>query len=170
MTENAKNDSETVAAESKPPRKAAKKRGQKKRGRKPKAKAGAKLEAKTGGSASGYPRQSVRKALKVPRAILDQNAGKPRTDFEAAGFCGVKWHGAFGVELSSAVKYGFVQRPGSGQVEVSDLAKKVLRPQHPSDEVDGLREAIQKAPVLGDVYKHYRGENTRASSRRRWTV
>jgi hypothetical protein len=78
---------------------------------------------------TSYPRHSVRKALRVPRAILDQNAGKPCSDREAAGFCGVKYHGPFGVEVSSALKYGFLRRPGSSQVEVTDLAKKVLRPQ-----------------------------------------
>lgn len=108
---------------------------------------------------NAYPRHAVRKALRVPKAILDQNAGKACTDDEAAEFCGVKYSGALGVEISSALKYGFLQRPNPGQVEVSDLAKKVLRPQQPSDEVDGLREAVQRAPIVGDVYKHYRGEN-----------
>jgi hypothetical protein len=90
---------------------------------------------------------------------LDQNAGKSCSDREAAGFCGVKWGGPFAVELSSGLKYGFLRRPEPGQVEPTDLAKKVLRPQSPSDEVDALRTAIQNAPVVGDVYRHYRGEN-----------
>jgi hypothetical protein len=71
----------------------------------------------------------------------------------------VKRHGPFSVELSSALKYGFLRRPEPGHVEVTDLAKKVLRPQNPTDEIDGLREAILAAPVVGAVYKHYRGEN-----------
>ncbi len=113
----------------------------------------------TSAGASSYPRHSVKKALRVPRAILDQNAGKTCTDSEAAGFCGVKHHGPFAVELSSGLKYGFLRRPQAGQVEVTDLAKKVLRPKSSTDEIEGLREAILAAPVIGDVYKHYRGEN-----------
>jgi hypothetical protein len=109
--------------------------------------------------ASSFPRHSVRKALRVPRAILEQNAGKACSDRDAAGFCGVKFSGPFGVEVSSALKYGLLRRPEPGQVEVTDLAKRVLRPQTASDETDGLREAVQTAPVLGEVYKHYRGEN-----------
>jgi hypothetical protein len=35
----------------------------------------------------------------------------------------------------------------------------VLRPQQPRDEIEGLREAVLKAPEISDVYKHYRGEN-----------
>jgi hypothetical protein len=44
-------------------------------------------------------------------------------------------------------------------VAVTDLAKKILRPQNPNDEVDGLRQAVLNAPTVADVYKHYRGEN-----------
>jgi len=39
------------------------------------------------------------------------------------------------------------------------LAKKILRPQQPQDEVDGLREAVLNAPEISEVYTHYRGEN-----------
>lgn len=109
--------------------------------------------------AGAFPRHAVRKALRVPRAILDQNAGKQCSDREAAGFCGVKLSGPFGVEISSGLKYGFLRRPEPGRIEVTDLAKKILRPQNPNDEIDGLREAVQNAPTLGEVYKHYRGEN-----------
>jgi hypothetical protein len=44
-------------------------------------------------------------------------------------------------------------------VGLTDLAKKILRPQKPTDEIDGLREAVLKAPVVSAVYSHYRGEN-----------
>jgi hypothetical protein len=44
-------------------------------------------------------------------------------------------------------------------VAVTDLAKRILRPQNPNDELDGLRQAVLNAPTIGDVYKHYRGEN-----------
>ena len=40
-----------------------------------------------------YPRHSLEKALRIPRAILDQNAGKPCTDEKAAEFAGIGWHG-----------------------------------------------------------------------------
>ena len=44
-------------------------------------------------------------------------------------------------------------RPGSL------LAKKILRPQSPSDTVDGYRQAVMNAPDISEVYQHYRGEN-----------
>jgi hypothetical protein len=36
-----------------------------------------------------YPRHSVERALRIPKAILDQNAGKPVTPEEAAVLLGV---------------------------------------------------------------------------------
>ena len=37
-----------------------------------------------------YPRHSVEKALRIPKAILDQNSGKPCTPSEAGGYLGLK--------------------------------------------------------------------------------
>src|SRR5690348_11619874 len=114
---------------------------------------------KRGLGASRHPRHAVEKALRVPRAILEQNAGKSCSDAEAVKFLGLKLTGAMKSEISSAVKYGFLARPSAGALEVTDRAKKAIRPQTPSDAIDALREAVLEAPVMGDVYKHYRGEN-----------
>jgi hypothetical protein len=106
-----------------------------------------------------YPRHSVERALRIPRAILDQNAGKPCTPKEAAKFLGVTHKGPFAVEIGSAIKYGFLERPEEGTIQLTDLARRILRPKSPEDEAKGYREAILKAPEISEVYKHYRGEN-----------
>jgi hypothetical protein len=110
-------------------------------------------------SQSPYPRHPVEKALRIPKAILDQHAGKAATVGEAASFVGSKAHGPFRVEASSALKWGFLDRPESGKLQPSVRAKQILRPQSPSDVTDGYRQAILAAPIISDVYKHYRGEN-----------
>ena len=46
-----------------------------------------------------------------------------------------------------------------GRIAVSELAKKILRPQNEQEELVGLREAVLKAPDISTVYSHYRGEN-----------
>jgi hypothetical protein len=130
--------------------------------RKSRGKGKKKRAAPTKGSGSGtaaFPRHSVRKALRIPKAILEQNAGKACTDREAVNFAGIAYHGPSRVEISSAIKYGFLERPTPGNVAVTELAKRVLRPQNPNDELDGLRQAVLNAPTVADVYKHYRGEN-----------
>lgn len=116
-------------------------------------------KAKSTGS-SNYPRHSLEKALRIPIAILEQNAGKETSDSEAARYIGVtNPTGPFLLEVSSATKYGLLERPASKVLLPSELAKRIIRPQSPDDELKGLREAILNAPVISEVYKHYRGEN-----------
>jgi hypothetical protein len=106
-----------------------------------------------------YPRHSVEKALRIPRAIIDQNAGKECTQAEAANYSNVGNNGPFAVEISSAIKYGLLERPVPLQIKPTELAKRIIKPQSSEDEINGLREAVLNAPVISDVYKHYRGEN-----------
>lgn len=106
-----------------------------------------------------YPKHSITKSLRVPKAILEQNAGRECLPRESAEFVGVGFRGPFQVEISSALKYGLLEKTKDKKIKPSDLAKKILRPQSPSDEIEGIREAVLKAPTIGDVYRHYRGEN-----------
>lgn len=106
-----------------------------------------------------YPRHSVRKALRIPESILDQNAGNACTPDEAADYLNMKAHGPFQVEVSSSKKYGFLESPEDGKIQPTELAKKILRPQEENDEVAGLIDAVLNAPQISEVYKHYRGEN-----------
>lgn len=112
------------------------------------------------GSKAKFPRHSVAKAIRIAQAILEQNAGKSCTRADAAKFLGLgSPAGPFGVEISSAIKYGFLEQPEAGHIQPSALAKKVLRPQLPSDTIDGYRQAVMNAPDISEVYQHYRGEN-----------
>lgn len=106
-----------------------------------------------------YPRHTLEKVLRIPQAIQEQNAGQPCSEREAAQFLGVGFGGSFQVEVSSALKYGLLERKGPGQIAITDLSRKIIRPQQPEDQLIGLREAAIKAPDIGEVYQHYRGEN-----------
>ena len=106
-----------------------------------------------------YPRQAVDKALRIPRAILEQNAGKECTVKESAGFLGVGAAGPYTVEVASGIKYGFLSRPSTGKLAITERAKHAIRPQGSQDQLNALREAVQSAPLFSDVYGHYRGEN-----------
>jgi hypothetical protein len=108
---------------------------------------------------SKYPRHSIERSLRVAKALLDQNGGHSTSDREAAKYVKVGYAGPFTVELGSGIKYGFLVRPSHGHVAPTDLAKKILRPQSSTDAVDGMRQGVLNAPVISDVYKHYRGEN-----------
>lgn len=114
----------------------------------------------TAGSSTtaNYPRHAVKRSLRVPEAIIDQNAGHDTSAADAARFLGVKASGNFNLEVSSAKKYGFLESKNQKLV-VTDRAKRALRPQSEDDELSALREAVLAAPDVSDVYNHYRGEN-----------
>lgn len=107
-----------------------------------------------------YPRHSLEKVLRIPKAILEQNAGKECSEEDSATFLSIKYNkGPYALELSSAMKFGLLERPSPGRIAVSELAKKILRPQNEQEELVRLREAVLKAPDISTVYSHYRGEN-----------
>lgn len=153
---NTTNTAEAEPTKPKATRKAGKKRPKKKRSTKKKAPAAA------GAGKFGpmlFPKHSVLKALRIPQAVLENNAGKDCTDREAATFAGLGWTGSVSVEISSALKYGLFYRPNPGRVAPTDLTRRIVRPQKPNDKIDALRECVLSAPLISDVYKHYRGEN-----------
>jgi hypothetical protein len=68
-----------------------------------------------------YPRHSVERALRIPKAILEQNAGKPSTPEQAAVMLGgSSAKGPFAVEIASAMKYGFLDRE-EGKIHPTEL-------------------------------------------------
>lgn len=106
-----------------------------------------------------FPRHSVEKALRIPKAIIDQNAGKPTSVPHAAKYTtGGSANGPFKVEVSSAKKYGLLKSDG-GKLVPEDRARQILYPQTETDRLTGLRAAVLDAPDLAEVYSHYRGEN-----------
>lgn len=106
-----------------------------------------------------FPRHSVEKSLRIPKAIFDQNAGKPTSLADAARYTtGGAANGNFRLEVASAKKYGFLTSD-DGKLIPKERARKILFPQSSSDRLTGLREAVLAAPDLAEVYAHYRGEN-----------
>jgi hypothetical protein len=104
-----------------------------------------------------FPRHTVEQALRIPEAILQQNAGNPATAAEAVVFAGGKISGSWRLEISSAKKYGFLRSDGP-QLVVEERARKAISPQAENDRRDALRDAVISAPDLAEVYKFYRGE------------
>ena len=120
-------------------------------------------KAAVGGGVRGarvkYPKDSILDCLRIPQAIIDQNAGEACTDRDGAGYAKIGWTGDVAVEISSALKYGLLERPSPGQIKPTDLARKIVRPQDPKDKVSALRQAVMNAPVISEVYTKYRSEN-----------
>jgi len=122
-------------------------------------------KAAAGGGARGgagrvkYPKHSILDCVRIPQAIIDQNAGEACTDREGAGYAKIGWTGEIGVEISSAIKYGLLERPSAGHIKPTELTRKIVRPQDPKDKLTALRQAVMNAPVVSEVYTKYRSEN-----------
>ncbi len=125
----------------------------------PKAKAGKPKKAKGSASHAKFPKHSISACLRIPEAVLEQNAGKECTYREAAKFAGIGYTGQIGVEISSALKYGLLERTVPTKIRPTDLVRRIVRPQNPTDKRTALREAVLNAPGISDAYKHYRGEH-----------
>ena len=66
-----------------------------------------------------YPRHSLERALRIPQAILEQNAGRECTEKESASFLGLQHNkGPYALEISSALKYGLLERPSFWSTKV----------------------------------------------------
>src|SRR5258707_4110859 len=77
-----------------------------------KAKKSAKKKVGAGsGGAGTYPRHTIEKALRIPKAMIDQNAGKDCSERDSATYVGVGFNGPYRVEISSSLKYRFLSRP-----------------------------------------------------------
>src|SRR5260370_24034948 len=73
----------------------------------------------------GFPRHRLSKCLRIPTAIIKRNQGLECTDREAAGFAGLRLVGRTRVEISSAVKYGLLERRSPGRVKPTEIARKI---------------------------------------------
>jgi hypothetical protein len=135
-----------------------------KKGKAAKKKKAAKKAAGNGRARGGagrvkFPKHSIMGCIRIPQAILEQNAGEACTDKEGAAFAKIGWTGDIAVEISSASKYGLLERPTPGKIKPTDLVRQITRPQDPKDRLAALRKCVMNAPVISDVYAKYRSEN-----------
>jgi hypothetical protein len=151
-------DEVTEDSIAKSPAKKAKKAKAAKTAKRAKKKSSKKGTGAGSGGAATFPRHTIEKALRIPKAIIDQNAGRNCSERDSATYVGVGFNGPYRVEISSALKYGLLSRPESGILAVTDRARQAIRPQKPGDDIDALRQAVLDAPQISEVYKHYRGE------------
>lgn len=154
--DNGQSKSTAAAAEPEQPTpKKAKKKGRKKAAKK----AAGSGRARGGAGRVKFPKHSILGCIRIPQAILEQNAGEACTDKDGAAFAKIGWTGDIAVEISSASKYGLLERPTPGKIKPTDFVRKITRPQDPKDKLAALRQCVMNAPVISDVYTKYRSEN-----------
>jgi hypothetical protein len=108
--------------------------------------------------ATDYPGHSLDRVLKIPQAIIDNNAGNECSADDLAQYMGkARAYGPFRHELSSCYKFGLIEKPTKDRVKITALAERILRPENEDDKIKGLRESVITCPIFGEIYAYYRG-------------
>ena len=104
----------------------------------------------------GYP---LEKALRIPRAIHENYAGKPTTPLRVASAMNVQpGSGPFRQLCGSAIAYGLTEGGyRATEIKVTQLGKRITRPTIEGDDLVAKREALLKPRVIGEFLTHYNG-------------
>lgn len=110
-------------------------------------------------SQSDIPAISLEKALRIPRAIVDNYATHPTRPLDVASALQVQpSSGGFRVRCGAAIGYGLTEGgPNAPEISVLPLGKRVLTPTEVDDDKRALREAALKPTVANQFYSKYDG-------------
>lgn len=108
---------------------------------------------------SEVPAASLEEALRIPRAILDNYAGKPTAPLHVAKALGLDPKGSqFRVLSGAAIAFGLIE--GGAQaalISVTDLSRRILRPVEEGTDLNAMRESVLRPRVIGDFLRRYDG-------------
>jgi hypothetical protein len=122
----------------------------------------AKVPAKPAAAPWTFPKNTLEDAIKIARAIEEQNAGNPmKPDIlaKAVGYNSVAdWR--FLDLLRSAKQYGLVDESGKiSPVALTNIGQDVVAPSAPSDRPKALMAAFRSVPDFQKVEDFYKGKN-----------
>ena len=106
---------------------------------------------------SELPVLPITKALRIPKALVEQYAGQPTPPLEVAVAVGVKptssgWRSLTG----AAVGYGLTEGGyGAKEIALTDLGRRAVAPHEEGEDTAALREACLKPVVIGGFLNKY---------------
>lgn len=108
---------------------------------------------------SDVPIASLDDALRVPQVIFDQYAGKPTSPFNVAKALNVDPKGSqLRVLSGAAIAFGLIEGGAQAStINVTELARRILRPRAEGEDVEAKREAVLKPRIFGDFLRNYDG-------------
>ncbi len=108
-------------------------------------------------SQTDVPRHTLAEALRVPRAIHDNYAGKPTKPLRVAEGMGIKpTTGTFRMLTSAAEAYGLTKGGAfATDISITPLGKRIVAPTTEGDDLAAKREAFLKPRVIGGFLKRY---------------
>lgn len=105
------------------------------------------------------PRVSLERALRIPRALVEQYAGQPTSPLDLALAVGVKpsssgWRALTG----AAIGYGLTDGGyNASSIGLTDLGRRAVEPREEGEDIEALREACLKPAVIGGFLRKYDG-------------
>lgn len=106
---------------------------------------------------SDVPATSLDEALRVPQAILDHYAGSATSPLHLAKALNVDPGGSqFRVLTGAAIAYGLTEGGAQASaIEVTDLARSILRPKEEGADIAARRDAVLTPRVFGEFLRRY---------------
>ena len=110
-------------------------------------------------SQADIPAISLDKALRIPRAIVDNYASHPTRPLDVASALQVQpSSGPFRTECGASIGYGLAEGgPNAPEISLAPLGRRVLMPTEVDDDKRALREAALKPTVANQFYSKYDG-------------
>jgi len=108
---------------------------------------------------SDVPAAGLEEALRVPQAILDHYAGKPTAPLYVAKALNVDPKGSQLKVLSgAAIAFGLIEGGSqAASIDVTSLARRILRPTAEGEDLTAKREAVLKPRVFREFLRNYDG-------------
>ena len=105
------------------------------------------------------PRASLDKALRLPRALMDQFAGQPTAPVDLAQAVGVKPSSSgWRLLTGAAIGYGLTEGGyNASSISLTSLGRRAVAPQEEGEDIEALREACLKPRVVGGFLGRYEG-------------
>lgn len=110
-------------------------------------------------SQTDVPSVSLKQALRVPRAIASEYAGKPTSPLRVASAMSMQPNsGPFRTICGAAIAYGLTSGgPNADEISLTPLGSKVVKPLEEGSDDIGRREALLKPRVVGEFLRRYDG-------------
>ena len=108
---------------------------------------------------SELPLHSLKSALRIPNALVEQYAGEPTPPLDVSMAVGVKPSSSVWRYLTgSAIGYGLTTGGhNAASIALTELGRRAVAPQEEGDDLAALREACLKPKVIGGFLRKYDG-------------
>lgn len=105
------------------------------------------------------PRYTLEQALRVPKALADEYAGKPTKPIHVANAMGIKPASSqFRMLCGAATAYGLTSGGYSAPtVSITPLGQRIIRPLKENDAVMAKRVAFLKPRIMSEFLRSYNG-------------